>query len=245
MFIADSGNRRIRKVTTGGIITTVAGTGSNGSGGDGGPPSAATFKQLAGIAVRPDGRVLVADSGARVIREIDLTGNVITTVFGNGTQNGGGNGQAATGTGLGRPVDVSAYDTVFAVADGQTGKVWEVTGDGIAHFVTGGGAESSAGSLATVFGFEELVAVAVVEDGVSGGTHDIYVLDRGTSRLWRVNRLSGRVEAYAGTGTGGGSANFTGPSVSAQLDHPMDVVSRSGFVYLADTGNDALRLITL
>ena len=244
LYIADGGNRRIRKVSTAGIITTVAGTGLSGSGGDGGSPTAATFKELAGLALRPDDRLLVADRGARVVREINFSTNRITTVLGNGTPNGGGDGSPATATGLSRPVDVSAYDTVFAIADDRTGKVWEVTADGVAHLVAGGGSQTVAGAFASSFGFTSLSAVAVVQDGTSGGTHDVYVLDKGTSRLWRLDRSSGRVLAYAGTGIAG-NANPVGLASVAQLNQPRDVISLLGFVYLADTGNDALRLITL
>ena len=59
-----------------------------------------------------------------------------------------------------------------------------------------------------------------------------------------MDRQSGRVEAYAGNGTAGGT-NPVGPAIAAQLNRPRDVVSWQGFAYLADTGNDALRLITL
>ena len=72
----------------------------------------------------------------------------------------------------------------------------------------------------------------------------MYVLDKGTSRLWRLDRSSGRVLAYAGTGIAG-NANPVGLASVAQLNQPRDVISLLGFVYLADTGNDALRLITL
>ena len=243
LYIADNGNNRIRKVSTTGIITTVAGTGSNGSSGDGGPPLSASFKDLYGLAVLPNGNLLVVDRQSRRVREINFATNVITTVFGNGTKFGGGDGFAANATGLDRPIDVAAYDDVYAVADESTGQVWEVTSDGIAHLVAGGGTQTTAGSLATQFAFSDLHAVSIRNDGVAGGAHDLFVVDRSTSRLWRINRATGRVDAYAGTGTAG-NANFVGPASLAQLHNPEDVVSRPGGQYIADTGNDAVRKVT-
>ncbi len=123
------------------------------------------------------------------IREIDLVANTIVTVFGNGTDQGGGDGQPAIATGLKKPVDVTAHDTFFDVVDESTGKIWEVTADGIAHFIAGGGSQSSPGSLATMFTFKDLVAISVIGD-VSGHDDDLLVLDRNTSRLWRIDRTT-------------------------------------------------------
>lgn len=243
LYIADNGNHRIRKVSVAGIISTVAGTGVNGSGGDGGAPLAASFKDITGLAVRPNGHLLVADRQARRVREIDFSGNVINTVFGNGTKKGGGNGLPAVSTGLDRPVDVSAYGTVFAVADDSTGFVWEVTPDGIAHYVAGGGSETAAGSLASQFAFDDLRSVAVRNDGLPGAVHDLLVVDKGSSRLWRIDRVTGRMMPYGGTGTAG-NANFVGDATIAQLNNPKDVVSRPGGQYVADSGNDAVRKVT-
>ena len=238
--IADSGNRRIRKVSATGSITTVAGTGAQGSAGDGGPPIAARFGTLEGITVRPDGRLLVVDSENKTIREIDLVANTIVTVFGNGTDQGGGDGQPAIATGLKKRVDVTAHDTFFDVVDNDTGKIWEVTPDGIAHFIGGGGSQRTSGSLATTFDFKDPVAISVVDD--VSGSHDLLVLDRNTSRLWRIARTTGRVYAEAGTGSAG-NANRAGPAILAELDSPQDIVSTPGVDYIADSGNRSIRKI--
>lgn len=242
LYIADSANRRIRKVSAAGFITTVAGTGAQGSSGDGGPPVAARFDTLEGIAVRPDGRLLVADSKNKTIREIDLVANTITTVFGNGTDRGGGDGAPAIATGLKKPVDVTAHDTFFDVVDNDTGKIWEVTADGIAHFIGGGGSQRTSGSLATTFDFRDPVAISVADELSGGHDHDLLVLDLNTSRLWRIDRTTGRVYAEAGTGSAG-NANPTGPAILAELDSPQDIVSTPGVDYIADSGNKSIRKI--
>ena len=242
LYIADAGNHRIRKVTTAGLISTVAGSGSVGSGGDGGPPLLASFTDITGIAVRPNGNLLVADRSSRVVREIDFGADVINTVFGNGTNRGGGDGVPATSTGLDKPWDVSAYDGVLVVADRGTDKVWEVTSDGIAHYLAGGGSESTPGSLANRFAFGDARGVAVVQDGASGVPHDVLVADPSRSRVWRIRRSTARVEVVAGTGTAG-NANFEGFANAAQLDNPVDVVSRPTVHFIADANNDAIRKV--
>jgi sugar lactone lactonase YvrE len=81
VFIADSGNDRIRKVDTGGTITTVAGDGGSGSDGDGGPATAAGVENPMGLAVDSEGRIYIGTAGR--IRVVDTDG-VISTVAGGG-----------------------------------------------------------------------------------------------------------------------------------------------------------------
>jgi sugar lactone lactonase YvrE len=83
LLIADFGNMRIRKVTPAGIITTFAGSGSYGSGGDGGPAIQAQFIGPTGIAIDHAGNIVIADSGSNRVRKIDSTG-IITTIAGLG-----------------------------------------------------------------------------------------------------------------------------------------------------------------
>lgn len=76
VLIADTGNHRIRRIDASGIIRPLAGTGSEGDGGDGGPAVSATFRSPAAMAVLPGGRILVADASARRIRSLELDGTV-------------------------------------------------------------------------------------------------------------------------------------------------------------------------
>ena len=84
LFIADTMNNRIRKVDTTGTITTIAGTGSPGFSGDGGPASAAILSGPQGIAVGPGGEVYIADTGNGRVREIKADGTIVT-IAGDGT----------------------------------------------------------------------------------------------------------------------------------------------------------------
>lgn len=78
VFIADTGNHRIRKVNRQGIITTVAGTGKAGYSGDGGPASQAQLKSPGGLAISPEGELYIADTGNCVIRKVDKEGKIWT-----------------------------------------------------------------------------------------------------------------------------------------------------------------------
>ena len=83
LYIADSNNYRIRKVTNG-VITTVAGNGSLGSAGDGGPATAAELGYSSGVAVDAAGNIYISDSSVCRIRKVNTSG-VIDTIAGTGT----------------------------------------------------------------------------------------------------------------------------------------------------------------
>ena len=94
LYIADHANHRVRKVTPGGVITTVAGTGTPGFAGDHGPAAAAQLDGVSGVQVRPDGRLLIADSGNHVVRQVAPDGT-IATLAGTGEPGNDGDGGPA------------------------------------------------------------------------------------------------------------------------------------------------------
>ena len=95
LFIADTWNHRIRKVTPGGVISTVAGNGTLGFSGDGGPATAAQLNYPSDMAVDAAGNLFIADTGNHRIRKV-TPGGVISTVAGNGTAGFSGDGGPAT-----------------------------------------------------------------------------------------------------------------------------------------------------
>lgn len=107
IFIADTGNNRIRVIQPDGRIATVAGTGHAGAAGDGGLSTAAQLNAPAGLAIDSNGSLLVADAGNNKIRRISVTGT-ITTVAGTGGGRSAGDGGPATNAQLNLPVDVVA-----------------------------------------------------------------------------------------------------------------------------------------
>jgi hypothetical protein len=139
LLIPDSGNDRIRRVWPDGRITTVAGSGSPGYGGDGGPATAAQLELPFAVAPLAAGGFLVADTGNDRIRRVSPTGR-ITTVAGDGAEGFGGDGGPATGASLNGPhAVVPVPDGGFLVADTENNRVRRVYPDGTIRSVAGTG----------------------------------------------------------------------------------------------------------
>jgi len=105
LFIVDKDNQRIRKVDTAGVITTIAGDGTQGSSGDGGLATAAQLNDPNGVAVDAAGNLFIADYRNERIRKVDTAG-IITTIAGDGTSGFSGDDGAATAAQLNRPIGV-------------------------------------------------------------------------------------------------------------------------------------------
>src|SRR5439155_1692857 len=106
LYIVDRDNHCIRRMGPDGIITTVAGNGTFGFSGDGGPATQAALRFPQDVAVAPDGNLYIADTGNRRIRRVGPDG-IITTVAGNGTNGFSGDGGAATQAALSHPPGVA------------------------------------------------------------------------------------------------------------------------------------------
>lgn len=123
LYIADSGNHRVRAVDlASGVIRTVAGTGAPGFGGDGGPAASALLNNPQGLTATRDGRSLfVADNLNQRVRLIDLGNGSIRTFAGTGATDYSGTGRSAAETALKDPLDlvVSPYDQLYIVDAGH------------------------------------------------------------------------------------------------------------------------------
>jgi predicted chitinase len=129
LFIVDSGNNRIREVTTDGIIHTIAGGGTSGFSMNGVPATSAKLNldNEGGIAIDANGSLFITDSGDNVVREV--TNGIITTVAGNGTMGYSGNGGPATRATLSNPVGVAVSSTgELFIADTYNNVIRKVTG---------------------------------------------------------------------------------------------------------------------
>jgi len=120
LYIADSGNNRVRMVSPSGTITTVAGTGVAGFSGDGGPATKAELDDPEGLAIGPHGSLYIADSHNQRIRKVLPTG-IIETVIGNGQVGYTGEGVPGTSEALNYPagVAVDSAGDVFVADDGE------------------------------------------------------------------------------------------------------------------------------
>src|SRR5439155_5949633 len=144
MYIADTFNNRVRKVTTGGIISTIAGTGLPGFSGDGGAATSAKLNEPTSVAVDSNGNVFVADTQNSVVRKI-TPGGVISTYAGGGVSLGDG-GPATMAQLLFSPsIALDKYNNLY-IADGGNSRVRKVTAStGIINTVAGNGVAGYSG----------------------------------------------------------------------------------------------------
>ncbi len=240
LYVADTGNHSVRKVDRAGVITTVAGTGFAGYGGDGGPALSASLASPFGVAVDGVGNLYIADTGNQRVRRVDLSGN-ISTVVGTGSAAFAGDGGPAASAALANPLGVAvdgAGNVYIADTDNQrvrrvdhsSGDISTVAGTGSTGFAGDGGPALSA-SLAS--------PVGIALDGAG----NLYIADSVNQRVRRVDHLTSIISTVAGTGDWG-FAGDGGPGVSAILNYPLGVaVDGTGNLYIADTGNHRVRKV--
>jgi sugar lactone lactonase YvrE len=195
LFIADTGNSRIRKISPDGIITTVAGNGTAGFSGDSGPATAAQLNQPYGIAVDESGNLFIADTGNGRIRKVTFTG-IITTVAGTGVQGYGGDGGAAINATFNFPRGIASIgQDVLFIGDASNNRVRKVGGGPFpsAPVISGVSTPSGAvGSLVTIFGSNFGAA-----QGSSVVTFNGVIA---TTTSWSESQIIATVPASASTG---------------------------------------------
>jgi ketosteroid isomerase-like protein len=167
-LVADSGNNMVRKVSADGVIARVAGMGTAGGAGDGGPATDAQLNGPVGVAATADGGFLIADQNNAVVRKVSADG-VITRVAGTtGTSGSAGDDGPATDAQLNGPVGVAATaDGGFLIADFSNNRVRKVSAGGVITRVAGTGTVGSFGDdgPATNAQLHNSVGVAVTADG--------------------------------------------------------------------------------
>ena len=238
VYVVDSINDRIRRIAPDGTISTFAGTGRAGYGGDGGPAAEAQFNRPFGVALDAAGNVYVADFFNHRIRRIAPDGT-ISTFAGTGEQGYAGDGGPAVDAQLNSPTDVAvdASGNVY-VADFFNHRIRRIAPDGtISTFAgTGESGYGGDGGPAAEAQLNRPWGVAVDASGT------VYVADESNDRI-RLIGPDGTITAFAGTGRRG-HAGDGGPAVEARLNVPRGVaVDASGNVYVADWGNHRVRLI--
>ena len=243
VLIADTNNHRVRRVAAGtGIVTTLAGMGLAGFGGDDGPATSGMLFYPHGLALDGSGNVLISDTQNHRVRRVAAGTGVITTLAGNGFARFGGDGGPATSANLQNPV-AQTFDSsgnlliadqynhrIRRVAAG-TGIITTLAGTGSAEYGGDGGPATSA-ALRFPFG--------LAMDG--GG--NLLIADRVNHRIRRVTLDTGLISTVAGTGTSGFSGDG-GPATNASLNMPHTViVDDSGDMLIADTNNQRIRRVS-
>lgn len=236
LYIADSHNGRVRKVS-GGVITTVAGTGVAGFAGDGGAAIAAQLALPSAVAVNAGGTLYIADTNNHLIRKV--SGANILTIAGDGEQLFAGDGGAATAASLDAPtgVAVDAAGDIY-IADRHNHRVRVVGANGVISTSAGNGS-GSAGSFSGD-GASSMPSALAKPTSVSVDTAgNVYIADTNNQRIRQVS--GGAIATIAGTGEQG-YAGDGGPLTAAVLNAPRAaVVDSTGNLLIADTLNQRLR----
>ena len=220
-----------------GTISTIAGSGTEGRSGDGGPASVAALGHPRGLAVLSDGAYLVAQPFDNVVRRVASDGT-ISTVAGTGAAGSGGDGGQATLAELRLPHGVAVVPSGVLVADMLNDSIRMVRPDGAIVTVAGIGrmGYSGDGGLATAAAIAAPRGVAGLPDG------GFLIPDTGNERIRRV-WPNGTITTVTGTGTQG-DAGDGGPAVAAQLDRPFGAASLpDGGFLIAEAGGDRVRRV--
>jgi sugar lactone lactonase YvrE len=242
MYIADAGAHVVREVSLAGVVSVVAGTGVQGSEGDGGPATAAQLDSPMGLAIDASGNLYISDTHNHKVRRVAATSRVLTTIAGTGSAGFAGDGGQAKAALLDRPtaLAVDSAGNLYIADSGNhrirrlaatTGIVSTVAGNGIEGFSGDGGAAMAA-SLDSPLG------IAVDAGG------NLYIADTHNNRIRRVAASSGAITTVAGKGTLGFGGD-AGTATAAAVALPRGVtVDANGNFYIADTANHRIRRIS-
>jgi sugar lactone lactonase YvrE len=222
IYIADTRNNTIRKISSGGVVTTLAGTAgtegfANGAG------AAARFNEPFGVAVDDAGNVYVADASNNAIRKITADGVVTTVAGGGGPGTADGQGTVAK---LDEPrgICIDSTGTLY-IADYDNHTIRKITSSGVVSTIAGqADVPGNADGVGTAASFRGPMGIAVDSAGV------VYVADSGNRAIRRIAQ-NGAVTTLTLTGTG--------------LSEPRGiVVAASGTILVADYGSHSIRSIS-
>jgi sugar lactone lactonase YvrE len=239
LFISDSTNRRIRKVSGAGVITTIAGNGTPGYSGDGGPAAQAQIDSPAGLAFDAIGDLFITDIDNSVIRKVSTAGT-ISTFAGNGTVGYSGDGGLATEATFREPygVAVDVGGNVY-IADTFNSVIRKVTPGGIISTFAGNGTYGFSGDGGPALGAEITYPFGISVDAVS----NLYIADSSSARVRKVTP-TGIITTVAGDGDYG-YAGDGGAANSAELEHPTVLaIGTNGTLFIGDVGNDNVRQVS-
>lgn len=238
-LIASQGGSVVRRVHPDGTIATVAGSGTTGYTGDGGPATSATMNSPTSAAMTADGGYLIADSNNNVIRRVAPDGTMSTVVSAVGAGAGfGGDGGPATAAKLAFPAGIVVQpDGGYLIADNDNNRVRRVAPDGtISTVAGGGGAGLGDGGPATAATLSGPGGLALTADG------GYLITEIDANRVRKVS-ADGTITTVAGTGTAG-STGDGGPATSATVSGPTGVAAEpDGGFLIADEPNHRIRSV--
>ena len=241
LYLAEAANHTIRKVDATGIITTIAGTGTQGFSGDNGAATAATLDSPQGLALGTADNLYLADTHNQRIRRLNLSTGIITTIAGTGTPGFFGDNGLATAAQLNLPTAI-ALDKAnnLYLADTANHRIRRIDfTSGIITTIAGAGTQAFFGDNgpATNANIDSPTGLAF------DSADNLYLADTHNHRIRRIDAATGIITTIAGTGNASFSGDTTAAtSASLALPHglAMDPV---GNLYLTDTANHRIRRI--
>ena len=238
IYIADAYNHRVRKISTSGTITTIAGNGSMGYSGDGVPATSTSLYYPWAVKVDASGNVFIADYGNNRIRKVNTSG-IITTIAGIGTAGFSGDGFAANLAELNAPqgIALDAAGNIF-VSDKLNNRIRKINSSGIISTYGGSGIQGFYGDGIIATSANLYNPEGMATDGVG----NVYFADYYNNRIRMIN-TSGIITTVVGSGVPGYFGDG-GVATSAQIFQPWGVgVDFSGNIWVADTYNNRVRQI--
>ena len=243
LYVADLFNDSIREINANTlVITTVAGNGTQGSSGNGGPATSAQFSEPFGVAIDAAGNLFICDTFNSVIREVQPSVGIVTIVAGS-TFGDSGDGGAATSAQLKQPQSI-VFDQLgnYYIADAGTNTIRKVNTSGIISTVAGtpeSGGFTGDGGPATSATLNVPVAVAIDASG------NLYIDDDLNNVIRRVDATTGIITSFIGVPGDGGFSGDGGPAVTAELNDPEGLtLDAAGNFYIADAGNSVVRSVS-
>ncbi|MDR0233551.1 MAG: hypothetical protein LBI31_01900, partial [Zoogloeaceae bacterium] len=233
LYVADTGNHSIRKITPEGEVSTIAGTRSGFPGSADGTGNAARFKEPYGVTIDAAGNLYVADSGNHSIRKITPKGEV-STLAGSGEEGFADGEDIDARFAYPAGIAIDAAGNLY-VADSQNHRIRKVTPKGVVSTIAGSGKEGFANGKGVAAQFHRPSGIAIDAAG------NLYVADTGNNRIRKVTP-KGMVSTFAGSGKTG---DADGLGSAAQFFTPASItVDKAGNLYVVDSIGNRVRKIT-
>jgi sugar lactone lactonase YvrE len=240
LFFVEMTGRRVRKIGRDGLVTTVAGTGQEGSSGDQGPAVRAELNGPHSLAITGSGVIFIADTWNNRVRKVDAKTGSITNFAGTGKKGFSGDGGPAAQAEFGGVycLALDEANQILALADLDNRRIRQIDlKTGVVSTIAGNGKKGvpADGDDARSAPLVDPRAVAL------DGRGNVYILERSGHALRVVDR-SGKIRTLAGTGQPGDSGDG-GDARRARLNGPKHLcVSPRGSVLIADTENHRIRV---
>ena len=239
IYYTDPYNNKVKKMSTTGAITTVAGNGSTGFSGDGGAATNAKLYTPVGLFIDPTGNLYIADLNNNVIRKVNTSG-IISTIAGTvGSYAYSGDGGAATAAEIGRPgaIALDASGNLY-ICDNQNGVIRKVNTSGIISTFAGNGTPGFSGDG----GAASAAQLAGPQDIKFDAAGNLLIADAANNVVRKIN-TSGIISTIAGNHTAGFSGNG-GAATAAKLYGPSGIaIDALGNIYISDQNNNEVRMV--